>query len=327
MALQTSAASAAQGSVPSALKSPLLKRLGGIAALIVLGLIGYKLWEGMRDEKDARGWTELVSAENPLAPKEEIPIDGAIRGTSAEPWALLASAKSALAKESLEDAKRYLDQFHAAAGAAHPAIASGLYAKLNDHVVAELAWRADHKAPTANPEPPADRAATLKTAGGEFAIGLYLDEAKDLTKDFLSLLHDPSLEAKVSGGQEGAQVVISIRPKEGTALTDAQKALFERLAKTPPASQRNSLSHFKGAVSFQRIAAPDAAKPELRAAVVLRDMFYYDESQVVFGKVLTGLDVLESALKGEKNADKPDELKEPIAVTEVIDGAGLAAIK
>ena len=90
-------------------------------------------------------------------------------------------------------------------------------------------------------------------------------------------------------------------------------------------ADRNLLSHYEGAVSFQRRPVVEAdATPQV--AFYLQDTGYKDNSEVVFGKVTKGLDLLKEAAKREK-AETGVAYADPLKVDSYTEGSELQAIE
>ena len=304
-----------------------------VSALVVLGVL---LFQQQGDSKEAAGWENLLDGGRFVA---DVEINDAIRGTAAEPWAMLMHARSHAADEEYAEARDVLQDLQAQFPD-HPMHAT-VVPELLEHVNAELAWFEANPKTENNPEVADDKCLTLKTPVGDIKIGLYPDQAPEATAALLGMIADGSMAGSAfNEAQEGVHVIWNQVDEEEPGEdedgseeeeseeegSDDEEDEEEEREASPLArgvvGDRNYLSHFEGSVSFQRpfgTVEPDA-KP--RVVIYLSESPYRDSNEVVFGRVMAGLDLLKQIAERDP-IEGEALLEEPVSVDSIEVGAGL----
>ncbi len=310
-------------------------RVIGVFALAV-AIVGLVLFIQHREEStEAAGWNAILDPAQPLMIQPEIDLAGPVQGTSAEPWAIYTSALRSFSDKELDKAEGLVTRLQAEF-ADHPINVGDTVPKLLADIQAEKSWTAAHQVPEKNPDPGSDHSVTLSTSLGDVTIGLYPDRAPAATRAFLDLLRTEGLTAgSFDEAQRDRYILLSLPTKEGgsDATEHDHDTDGEHEADKPSdlaqgkVADRNNLSHYAGAVSFFR--APlglleATAKP--RIAIYLEDSPRKDTEEVVFGMVTAGLDILKQASTRDP-VEGEARLQEPLAVTGLQEGTGLAEIR
>lgn len=161
--------------------------------------------------------------------------------------------------------------------------------------------------PAAAPEPfstepiaeLADYQAVLETSFGDIAIELTPEQAPMHVRNFLRLA-----SAGVYDGMTWHRVVKGFviqtghLPTRSAPLVEAQQQ-YVRLLK----AEFNSQIHEKGTVSMARLAEPDSAETSFFIVTARAEML--DGKYTVFGRVVSGLDVVERIEAVEVNGETP----------------------
>jgi len=324
-------------------------RLIGLLVVAAVLIFGKLFYTSYTDGQAESAWSAVVDPETGATVAH---VDlAAVEGSAAEPWGLFQNARSAFVEKDLDEADAFASQLQNEHGD-HSLVKSGKVDTLLSDIRAEAAWAASHSAEENNPEVSEDKSVTINTSLGPVRIGLYPDESPAAVKAFLELVREGGLaQGSFNEAQRESWIALSPicadKPSDEESddgaddesengdeevETDDENGDEESEAKEPSKlaqgiiSDRNSLSHFEGAVSFLRgtAATLDAdAKP--RIAIYLTDSGYKTDSEVVFGRVMSGLDTLSQA--STREVDEGTMLKEPLAVQGIDEGTGLAGIK
>jgi cyclophilin family peptidyl-prolyl cis-trans isomerase len=169
-------------------------------------------------------------------------------------------------------------------------------------------WSATHPVPTANPPPTGDRKVTLVTDRGSIVIGVHPDQAPKSVEAFLKLA--PSLKDRFIARATPDRWIEIGHDEAGVAIPATE------MTEGFPPYETNGLSHFAGAISFRQTPF---AKPPLTGdlRVMLTTDFAEDGRSTVFAQVVEGLDVLKTMSNTERKSDAPQNLAEPVKITDV----------
>ncbi len=301
--------------------------LGLLVAAGVL-VFGVLFFQNYREAKAAEAWAALVDEDGRA--KAHIDLDGPVGGTDAEPWALFQNAHSAFVEKDLDDAERYAARI-GSDFPNHVLNQDGRVEKLLADIRAEKQWVGEHPFAEKNPDVDDAHSVTIQTSLGAVKIGLYPDRAPEAVAAFLDLVEQGGLasgsfneamrEQWIAFSPEAASDEDAEEDGEDEAESDDEGAEPSKLAQGI-VSDRNSLSHFAGAVSFLR-GAPGSLKPDAapRVAVYLVDTPNKGGQEVVFGQVQSGLEILSQA--STRDVEEGTILAEPLAIQGIDVGTGL----
>ena len=309
-----------------------------VAAVVIFGTLFFTEYQDAQAES---AWSAVIDPETGST-VAHVDLD-AVAGSAAEPWALYQNARSAFIEKDLDEAEGFATRLQNEHGE-HQLVRNGKVDGLLADIRAEKAWTSQHTAPENNPDVAEEKSVTINTSLGPVRIGLYPDEAPEAVKAFLGLVRDGGLAAgSFNEAQRESWIAFSsLTVEEATAADEEESDDDENEgddtseeddeANEPSklaqgiVGDRNSLSHYEGAVSFLR-GAPgtlDADSPP-RIAVYLNPTPYKTDSEVVFGRVMSGLDTLSQA--STRETSEGTKLKEPLGIQGIDEGTGLAGIK
>ncbi len=306
--------------------------LGGVL-LLVLVIVAWHFISSRSGATEGAGWEALWQpTQSPV--RDDVDPSGAAKGTKAEPWALFVAARKALSDKqfdkSRELAQRLIREFPDNAR-----VRDGGAQKLLDLATGEAQFIAAHPPRTQNPTIDAGKSLSLTTELGEVRIGLYVDQAPTASKALLEAIRASGATGwSIEEAVRDAYVVLAAPAPAAAADPKEPAASAPDETKKPPASlrgivtDRNGLSHFKGAVSILRQPEPGPKDPAVRMKVriELRDDPYTDDAEVVCGGVTGGLELLQQASARETKKDGRS-LAKAIPVTAITEGADLGAIR
>ncbi len=306
-------------------------RVLGVSALIIVGAVLWHFFSSRSEGTQAAGWEALWQPTAQSSIRSDVDVDGAVKGTSAEPWALFVRAQKAFEDKDFESAERFAQRL-LADFPNHSRVRDGATQRLLDQIAGEKAFVSAHPPKLENPHPDANKSLTLTTELGEIRLGLYPDLAPTAVKTLLEATRAAGGSGwQIDEAQRDAFVVLSA-PTTATEAAPKQGSTAPAGMTLPPAIRgavpdRNALSHFKGAVGIMRqpetLAAKDA--PRFKIRISLRDEPYSDDNEVVLGTVAQGLELLQQASTRElKKGGRT--LEKPVAVTKLVEGADLSAI-
>lgn len=302
------------------------------AAVVIFGLL---FFQSHRQGKAAAAWSALVDETG--ATKAHIELGGDVVGTPSEPWALFQNARSAFVEKDFQEALSFASRLESDFGD-HVLNRDGQVQKLVEDIRAEIAWSEKHPSSSQNPDVDDAHSVTVQTTLGAIKIGLYPDQAPEAVKAFLDLTRNGGLD-KGSFSEAQREQWIAFAPKpaadesgdEETPSDDedeTNETAEEGDAEPSKLAQgivtdRNKLSHYAGSVSFLR-GQPGAMKPNdaPRIAVYLVDTPYKDSQEVVFGRVLSGLETLSQA--STRDVSEGTKLEEPLEIQGIDLGTALS---
>src|SRR5262245_4478940 len=163
--------------------------------------------------------------------------------------------------------------------------------------------------PAETPDPfaaiaPADLAryrAVLETSMGDIAIGFTPDKAPEHVRNFLRLasagVYDGTSWHRVV---KGFVVQTGHMPTRAQPLNEAQQRLVHDLK-----AEFNDQLHVLGTVSMARLAEPDTANTSFFIVTAPAQML--DQKYTVFGKVLSGIEVVQKIEAAAVNGETPVE--------------------
>lgn len=306
-------------------------RLLGSVLLIGIALCAVLFFQQQGASSEASAWDALVTGGR--VRDEVAELDQTV-GTAAEPWAVYVNAQAALRDEKLDDAIALLEQIQARFPKHQ--LCDSIVPSILQATKDERAWKAAHPEAKDNPDISEANSIVLKTAVGDIRIGLYPQESPAATKALLDLIRSGDLANSTFNEAAKDRYLVwspakqvdedSAEPTPESASEGGdQKALSN--ATTGALSDRNFLSHFAGSVSFRRRPA-DELGPDARPQVViyLDDAPDRDDEEVVFGRVMDGLEKLKQVAEREA-IESGSTLKEPLLVDSIAEGADLKSIQ
>jgi cyclophilin family peptidyl-prolyl cis-trans isomerase len=296
-------------------------RIIGSIAVITAGILVFQYVRNQREAKEQQAWESLLGTQ--LQPTADPALVRSLEGTTAAPWAAVAAASNAFHEKNYDTGEQLLqgvvgDRANAPLGVTDAAT------KLLADIQAERQFRNDHPEAAAPSDIPAERALTLVTEVGEIEIGLEIDRHPSLCGALLRLARDGSLaRARFDGAEEGSELLLSLQPVEGAeaAPTVEWTLTPEELARL---RRGDILSHVAGSISFVAEAGAEAGTAKAtQLRIALTDRADLDDREVVFGRVIRGLDSLLEVAK--RKANDEGELEAPLAIQSLREGSALAA--
>ena len=143
--------------------------------------------------------------------------------------------------------------------------------------------------------------------GGEFTIELYPEYAPETCENFIELVKSGfynglTFHRVVDGfmAQGGSSDGIGIKGSDKTIKGEFSANGFTQ----------NTLSHQRGVVSMARAASYDSASSQF--FICYGDCTFLDGQYAGFGKVVDGMDVVDSFLKVERTQNSSGELASPV---------------
>jgi len=134
-----------------------------------------------------------------------------------------------------------------------------------------------------------NKIATIETDKGTIKFELFEDNAPITTKNFIELADSGFYDGLTFHRVEAGFVVQGGDPKgDGTGGSE----------KTIPLEIHQDLKHVKGAVAMARSQDPNSASSQFY--FTLADTPFLDGNYAVFGKVLEGMEIVESIKVGDK---------------------------
>ena len=130
---------------------------------------------------------------------------------------------------------------------------------------------------------------TIETDKGVIELELFTEEAPITTKNFIDLANQDFYDGLTFHRVEPGFVVQGGDPKgDGTGGSD----------KTIPLEIAPGLTHSKGTLAMARSNDPDSASSQFY--ITLDDATFLDGNYAIFGKVTSGMEVVESIVIGDK---------------------------
>jgi len=313
-------------------------KIGVLFAIGVTGVILSVQHQKTSKRLEADGsWDQVLTVANEDRASRTLSGDAAelqsaasqIQGKQAGAWALFLAATSAAEAQDPEAAQRALADLRS--GYAGHALLTQTYAypgfdaplsavdALQKRVDALAAWKAANAGLFVNPELPADAPrVTMHTDLGDIVVGLYSAEAPKHVENFLKLAREGYYNGTkfhrvmpgfmVQGGDPNSI--------QGEPSTWGQGGPDYKIAREP-----NSLKHFAGYLA----AAKNGGETESSGSqfyLTLAPAHHLDGEHVVFGKVLSGMDVVRAIEKTPIDPTTVDRPSNPPVVRsmEVVGG-------
>lgn len=289
-------------------------RLIGIAAAIGAAILIFVFARDRSAATEQSGWRALVDFSSPEVVRSTASDDPAIKGTEAEPYALLVRARDAYASKDYATAESLTNRI-ATEFKDHPLQRDPNFLQFVGDIKGEREWQTSHPERTANPPVGEGKSVVLQTEAGDIKIGLYTDQAPNSCRLFLNRLRAGALGSFTRGEQD--QQVELVIPKDPAATSDADLS-----------KDQNLLSHFAGAISFAPPpeGASDAEKASWRISFCISEDGQLDHNQAVFGSIVSGADLLKTASARLKKKDSQD-WEQPLVIKGFSEDAGLKDLK
>lgn len=154
--------------------------------------------------------------------------------------------------------------------------------------------------------------------GGEFIVELYPQYAPETVANFVKLVGEGFYD-----GLTFHRVVDGFMAQGGdplgTGMGGSDEEIYGEFADN--GFSQNTLSHQRGVISMARSSNPDSASSQF--FICYDDASFLDGSYAAFGKVIEGMEVVDSFLEGERVYGSDGALSKPvdpivIAMAEVI---------
>jgi cyclophilin family peptidyl-prolyl cis-trans isomerase len=313
-------------------------KLAALLAVVITGGIIYLQYRKNveRGEHDT-SWDKLMAAsqEDPFSrdlrggATELQAVASQVQGKDAGPWALYLAATSAAAAQDYETAKQSLARLRQEYPA-HPLVVErwklpgsdtpkSLVEQADVRIDSQAAWKASHPTLFANPEPPADAPKVkLHTDKGDIVVALYPAEAPKHCENFLKLAREGYYSGtkfhRVIAGfmiQGGDPNTIS-----GDVATWGQGGPEYKIAR-----EESSLKHFPGVLAAAK-KGNEIESSGSQFYITVAPAHHLDGKHVVFGKVVSGMDVVHAIETLPIAAGTSDRPETPVTVQsmEVVGG-------
>lgn len=143
--------------------------------------------------------------------------------------------------------------------------------------------------------------------GGEFIVELYPQYAPETVANFVKLVSEGFYD-----GLTFHRVVDGFMAQggdpEGTGFGGSDEEIYGEFADNGFA--QNTLSHQRGVVSMARSSNPDSASSQF--FICYGDESFLDGAYAAFGKVVEGMEVVDSFLDGKRVYGSDRELSKPV---------------
>ena len=143
--------------------------------------------------------------------------------------------------------------------------------------------------------------------GGDFIVELYPQYAPETVANFVKLVEEGFYD-----GLTFHRVVDGFMAQGGdpmgTGMGGSDEEIYGEFADNGFA--QNTLSHQRGVISMARSSNPDSASSQF--FICYDDASFLDGSYAAFGKVIDGMDVVDSFLEGERVYGSDGALSKPV---------------
>jgi peptidyl-prolyl cis-trans isomerase B (cyclophilin B) len=155
------------------------------------------------------------------------------------------------------------------------------------------------------PEQMAGRCVTLETEAGDILIEVLSEAAPEAARNFLNLVSIGAFDTTTF-----SRVVKDFVVQGGNVATreTLTPELIRRASRKVP-DEPNPVKHLRGVVSLARPAEANAATTHF--FILLNDSPHLDGTFAAFGRVRTGMEVVDKIAAGELDGEKP---KNPVRV-------------
>jgi len=281
---------------------------GAVIAIAITGIILYTQYQNTQKRAEVdESWNKLMTA------MEGADLEGdadrlqvlaeELSGTQAGPWALYLRAQSLRDAEDFEGAVATLlklkDQYpdHPlvkdtfAYGESTTPLSAVEY--LSKAFESERAWRAANPRLFANPEPPASAPRVkLTTDLGDVVIALYTDKAPLHAENFLKQVESGYYDGLLFHRTQAGERIDTGDPT--TKDPESQPQTWGRQgAESTVESEDSGLSHFEGVLAGLPHPGGEGQSNGGLITITARNSLTLDGRNVVFGKVVEGLDVVQ----------------------------------
>lgn len=180
---------------------------------------------------------------------------------------------------------------------------------------AQAEWRKQHAGTFANVDPPQDAPRVImQTSAGDIEIALYPDLAPEHVSNFLKLA-----ESDYYVGTKFHRVMTNFMIQGGDPNTrdneDTKTWGLGGPEYTIP-HESNSLKHFRGYLSAAKKGG-EVEESGSQFFITTGNPHHLDGQHTVFGKVLSGMDVVTTIEQAETQAATPSLPKEPVSILKV----------
>src|SRR5215207_2180065 len=155
------------------------------------------------------------------------------------------------------------------------------------------------------PEQMAGRCVTLETEAGDIVVEVLSEAAPEAARNFLNLAATGAFDTTTF-----SRVVKDFVVQGGNVATreTLTPELIRRASRKVP-DEPNPVKHLRGVVSLARPAEANAATTHF--FILLNDSPHLDGTFAAFGRVRTGMEVVDKIAAGELDGDKP---KNPVRI-------------
>jgi peptidyl-prolyl cis-trans isomerase B (cyclophilin B) len=155
------------------------------------------------------------------------------------------------------------------------------------------------------PEQMAGRCVTLETEAGDIVVEVLSEAAPESARNFLNLVSTGAFDTTTF-----SRVVKDFVVQGGNVTTreGVTPELIRRASRKVP-DEPNPVKHLRGVVSLARPAEANAATTHF--FILLNDSPHLDGTFAAFGRVRTGMEVVDRVAAGELDGEKP---KNPVRV-------------
>jgi cyclophilin family peptidyl-prolyl cis-trans isomerase len=289
-------------------------------------------WENSKRTEEAshdQSWEKLMGAaqEDPRMgllsgkPEELEAVASQVKGSQAAPWALYIAATAAANDHKYEEARKLLQRLraeyptHSLVVDKFPLDETGakatLVAQLESRLDAQAVWRSANAQLFQNPDPPADaQKVKINTDRGSIVVQLYPALAPKHCENFLRLVREGfyngiKFHRIVAGSliQAGDQNTI-----QGDVATWGSGGAPVRLD-----LEENNLRHFPGFLSAYKKPGEKQSNGS-QFVIAVGDVHYLDSQQVVFAKVIEGMEVAHKIEQGSLASGTTDRPEDPATI-------------
>jgi cyclophilin family peptidyl-prolyl cis-trans isomerase len=226
-------------------------------------------------------------------------FEAEVRGKDAGPWALYIAATSAVQAQKYDVAKSALEQLRQnypnhvllqdRVTVTESEGALSAVDRLERRITAQQAWVAAHPTLFQNPELAADAPRVrLRTDRGDIVVGLDAARAPKHVEHFLRLVREGKYAGTKFHSVVAGQMIQGGDPNTiaGEVATWGQGGLDSKVEK-----EENTLKHFAGVLSAP-LQPGDASSTGSQFVITTADVHQLDGQNVVFGKVLEGMELV-----------------------------------
>ena len=155
------------------------------------------------------------------------------------------------------------------------------------------------------PEQMAGHCVTLDTEAGAIVVEMLPEAAPESVRNFLNLVAAGAFDTTTF-----SRIVKDFIVQGGSVMTREQVTpeILRRAVRKVP-DEPNAIKHLRGVVSLARPAEPNAASSHF--FILLNDSPHLDGTFAAFGRVTSGMDVVDKIAAGDLDGEKP---KSPVRI-------------